>query len=220
MAARLVLDKRERKLIQLFAKGSVEVRTLDVGDILCEYGDGSGWIAERKTTDDLAASLQDGRWDEQCDRLLKTGLSVVYIVEGDLKDARFSVASLWGAVIRAELMEGVYVFRTWCLAETKELLDHLVTKMVCQTRKPTQTLVTNKRRKFSDPSAIWIRQIACIPTFSEAIARAILQHFNGSMRELREALRTPHFPDVPISATARLGKARIAQLQVIFNPSE
>jgi len=59
--ARLVLDRRERKLIQLFTKGSVDVRTLDVGDVLCEYDDGSGWVAERKTVDDLAQSIQDGR---------------------------------------------------------------------------------------------------------------------------------------------------------------
>ena len=198
------------------------MHTLDVGDVLCEYGDdGSGWVAERKTVDDLAASLQDGRWEEQCDRLIKTGMSVVFIVEGDLKDARFSFASLWGAVITAELMEGVHVFRTWSLEETKDLLMHLLTKMKSFSSAPTQTLVTNRKRKFSEPSNIWIRQIACIPTFSEAIARAILQHFNGSMRELREALRTPElFPDVPISATGKLGKARVAKLQEIFNPSE
>ena len=61
----------------------------------------------------------------------------------------------------------------------------------------------------------------CIPSFSESIARAILQHFNGSMRELRDALRAPvPFPDVPISATGRLGRERIAKLQEIFNPPE
>ena len=59
--ARMVLDRRERNLIKLFNKDDIEVRTLDVGDILCEYGDGSGWVAERKTRDDLAASIQDGR---------------------------------------------------------------------------------------------------------------------------------------------------------------
>jgi len=80
---------------------------------------------------------------------------------------------------------------------------------------------TNKRRKFSEPTTIWIRQIMCIPSFSVTIARAILQHFDGSMRELHDALRIPvPFPDVAISATGRLGKERIAKLQAIFNPPE
>ena len=209
MAARLVLDTRERKLIKLFRKGDIDVRTLDVGDILCEYDDGSGWVAERKTVDDLAISIQDGRWDEQRDRLFKTGLSVIYIVEGDVASA--CRPELLGALVNLELM-GVHVFRTWSLPETKDILQHLWTKMQSSSSTPMQTLVTNKRRKFSEPNAIWIRQITCIPSFSESIARAILQHFNGSMRELRDALMAPvPFPDVPISATGRLGKGACRQ---------
>ena len=73
--ARLVVDSRERQLIKLLG-GSVDVRTLDVGDVLCQHEDGSGWVAERKTTNDLAASLRDGRWAEQRDRLYKSGLTV------------------------------------------------------------------------------------------------------------------------------------------------
>ena len=63
---RLVVDQRERQLLGLLP--GVERATLDVGDILCKYEDGTGWIAERKTASDLAASLKDGRWAEQKDR--------------------------------------------------------------------------------------------------------------------------------------------------------
>ena len=45
----LIIDARERKLIKLFAAEQISVETLDVGDILCKYEDGSGWIADRKT---------------------------------------------------------------------------------------------------------------------------------------------------------------------------
>ena len=45
----MIIDARERKLIKLFAADQIVVETLDVGDILCKYEDGSGWIAERKT---------------------------------------------------------------------------------------------------------------------------------------------------------------------------
>ena len=62
---RLVVDLRERQLLGLLP--GVERATLDVGDALCKYEDGSGWIVERKTASDLAASLMDGRWAEPKD---------------------------------------------------------------------------------------------------------------------------------------------------------
>ena len=52
-AMALIIDARERKLIKQFAADQVVVETLDVGDILCKYEDGSGWIAERKTAGNL-----------------------------------------------------------------------------------------------------------------------------------------------------------------------
>ena len=48
---RLAVDARERELVSLFA-GAVEIRTLDVGDVLCKYADGTSWVAERKTAAD------------------------------------------------------------------------------------------------------------------------------------------------------------------------
>ena len=45
----LFIDARERNLADLFCHGAVSVVTLDLGDVRCEYGDGSLWILERKT---------------------------------------------------------------------------------------------------------------------------------------------------------------------------
>ena len=56
----LVVDKRERHLLALFGDG-VQAETLELGDVLCKYQDGSCWVAERKTTQDLANSIKDGR---------------------------------------------------------------------------------------------------------------------------------------------------------------
>ena len=49
----LIIDARERKLIKQFAAEQISVETLDVGDVLCKYKDGNGWIAERKTAGNL-----------------------------------------------------------------------------------------------------------------------------------------------------------------------
>ena len=45
----LFIDARERHLADLFGHGAVSVVTLDLGDVRCEYADGSSWILERKT---------------------------------------------------------------------------------------------------------------------------------------------------------------------------
>ena len=55
----LIVDTRERNLIKLL--GDVEVKTLELGDVLSE----GSWIMERKTADDLARSIMDRRFPEQ-----------------------------------------------------------------------------------------------------------------------------------------------------------
>ena len=59
----LIVDKRERHLLALFGDDDVQAETLELGDVLCKYQNGSGWVAERKSTKDLARSILHGRWD-------------------------------------------------------------------------------------------------------------------------------------------------------------
>ena len=82
MAAKLVLDARQRKLIKLFGDGEINLETLEVGDALCTYEDGSGWVAERKAAKYSANSTKDGPWAEQKHRPWKSGYTVIFIVEG------------------------------------------------------------------------------------------------------------------------------------------
>ena len=53
----LTIDRREKKLLDVYdAPHAAE--TLDVGDFICRY-EHKTWIGERKTVQDLAASLKD-----------------------------------------------------------------------------------------------------------------------------------------------------------------
>ena len=113
---------------------------------------------------------------------------VVFIIEGNLKDAKFPQESLLGALVSAELVDNTHVFRTWSgmgattthaettgrrrqsgplgggsafprsLEETAHLLKHLVEKMPALCHEPTDTLATNKRKKDSAPENIWSRE--------------------------------------------------------------
>ena len=50
---KLTIDAREKYLLALITEGgSVGVSTLELGDVLCEYDDGSAWVLERKTVHD------------------------------------------------------------------------------------------------------------------------------------------------------------------------
>ena len=50
---KLTIDAREKYLRALITEGgSVRINTLDLGDVMCEYQDGSAWILERKTIHD------------------------------------------------------------------------------------------------------------------------------------------------------------------------
>ena len=49
----LLVDYRERRLAEVLEIAYL-VSNLAVGDLLCDYGGGNRWIAERKTASDLA----------------------------------------------------------------------------------------------------------------------------------------------------------------------
>ena len=54
------VDRRERALSAALGEYPHAMKDLPVGDVLCSYEDGTQWIAERKTTRDLAQSIRTG----------------------------------------------------------------------------------------------------------------------------------------------------------------
>ena len=149
--------------------------------------------------------MKDGRWREQQSRMFAAG-SPVFIIEGDLRNTSLPYKSMLGAVVNCELRDTAHVFRTWDVNETAHLLTHLVHKMPTL-RAPPSGLGTPKRKRDSDPHVCWMRQLMCIPTISEKIARKLLNEF-GSLSQLQDALRSDEFPSIRLDERARLGKAR------------
>ena len=202
----LTLDYRERSLISLFP--SAAVKQLPAGDVMCEYENGSTWVAERKTADDLARSLIDGRLVEQKARLLESGAPIFFVVEGDLAQARKTFESLIGVLVNAAVKDKITIFRTWDIQETKQLIEQLVKKGE-GAGGPAPTLVAKRKR---DEDLLLVRILMCIPTISENVARALSDHF-GSLGALQQALKTPReFPAVRISGRAVVGQARVKRL--------
>ena len=208
----LSIDLRERELIKHLHSLSPHVAALPVGDVVCRYDDGRAWAAERKTADDLAKSIIDGRWADQTSRLLRSDFSnVFWVVEGDLSSTNLPHAHLLGACIKAELRSGSHVIRTACAEETAIVIKQLVLK--CADRPPgIPSGICSKSKRVCDSETVWIRQLMCIPSISERIARLLLDHF-VTLRALQEALEDiDSFPRIRLDARTCLGKTRLQML--------
>lgn len=216
----LFVDRRERALSNALEDVPHILKDLPVGDVLCRYTDGrASWVAERKRATDLAASIASGRWQEQTSRLHGAGFARVFVlIEGDLRAPSFPYESLIAACINAELRRNSHVIRSLDADETAMVVRHLCKKAgnpapgVPSGIAPP-AIPKSKRSRDSEEENVWIRQLMCVPSISERIARALLAEF-GTLPVLVQALNADlrAFPRVRLDASTCLGKTRIATL--------
>ena len=85
------------------------------------------------------------------------------------------------------------------------MIAHPVQRM--QAAHAPKIILNNQIKRDSDPTVVWMRQLMCIPSISEKIARALLNEF-GSLSQLIDALRSDDFPRVRLNERTCIGKAR------------
>ena len=109
----------------------IKKEQLHIGDIVFEDKMGKQvLIIERKTLYDLAASIKDGRYNEQSFRLDKEAIhnhNIVYIIEGDIeryneKRGRISKKILISSMFSLLYYKGFSVFRTNSICETADVV--------------------------------------------------------------------------------------------------
>ena len=113
-------------------KHTIKKEQLAIGDIiLVDANTGQNIIIfERKTLYDLAASIRDGRYNEQSFRLDKENIhnhNIVYIIEGDIeryieKKGRVSKKTLISCMFSLLYYKGFSVFRTNSICETADVV--------------------------------------------------------------------------------------------------
>ena len=91
----ITIDQREPEQLKRFFTDKYDYVILDnlhLGDIVITYMD-LKLIIERKTIDDLASSIRDGRLREQKIRLIKNypRKNIIYIIEGDITKNNSSI---------------------------------------------------------------------------------------------------------------------------------
>ena len=125
---KLSIDFRETKLIEHFNKFNfVEIKTLDLGDLIFFYDDKPILIVERKTINDLSSSIIDGRYREQKARLVKSNCNIAYLIEGNLMYHKFK-STLIGAISNLTFRDNIKVIRTISIKESIETIEKLVKK--------------------------------------------------------------------------------------------
>jgi ERCC4-type nuclease len=191
-----VVDTRERDLIILL---SWPVKTLPVGDIWIglsgEQMIPGGIVIERKTTDDLEASILDGRYREQRTRLTtycqESGARPLYVIEGPMD-------RLWGKLTQETLQKylnrlmlryGVSVIHVDSMVNTAKLCRTLLSQIsedatVFVSTNPaslpySSTVSISKKGNRDDPRNFAACALQGCPGISFAASDAILNTFTN-----------------------------------------
>jgi len=142
------IDTREQELftkcqntisaVPKFADIKLISQTLPLGDIIINDGTNDCIIIERKTLSDLAASIKDGRYEEQSYRL--NGLqhhnhNIIYLIEGDMYrfntfKERIDKQTLYSAMFSINYFKGFSVMRSNNLEETAMIACNMAYKLV------------------------------------------------------------------------------------------
>jgi len=208
---------KPKSLEQSIINHEIKSERLPLGDIII-HDSSQGQqkdivIFERKTLNDLAASIRDGRYKEQSFRLIETATTtgfhthnIVYIIEGDLaqyneRHTQITKTALQSAMVSLLYYKGFSVIRTMNLGETAEFILNFADKVAKEgplavadiptTQTPTPTPTTSysevsakkEKRDFITRENIGEIMLAQVPGVSAKMAAAILAKYDGSIYE-------------------------------------
>jgi ERCC4-type nuclease len=145
---RIRVDNREQELLKhirelivnipLFKDLEVQVENLPLGDIIISNNVEDKLFIERKSINDLAASIKDGRYEEQSYRL--NGLNhpnhnIIYLIEGDVnrvnrfKDNKMEKLTLYSSIFSLNYYKGFSVIRSFSIDETAIFICNTANKL-------------------------------------------------------------------------------------------
>ena len=253
MPIKITVDCRELKLIEeikrLMAteavfKDKIELLTenLLLGDIKIEVHEHNVLI-ERKTVDDLLASIKDGRYDEQSYRLQSLEKEhIYYFIEGKVKKSQQIVYS---SILSLNYFKGFSVIKTDDLKETANMILYFSLKLnreekkspfLSKTKKEKEekenTLPEEEKKEEKDiyPSLIQKKKndnitvgnfseiVLCqIPLVNHTFASVIMKKYDHNLNNLLEALKNDPNCLNDLSYTTSTNKVRKISKNCIEN---
>ena len=125
--------------IPIFKNCIIKSETLPIGDVIIANETEDILIIERKSVNDLLASIKDGRYEEQSYRL--NGLNhhnhnVIYLIEGDVNrvnrfksENKVEKLTLYSAMFSLNYYKGFSVFRSFSLEESATIICNMSYKL-------------------------------------------------------------------------------------------
>ena len=181
---------------------------LDCGDFIIKADGRPIVVFERKTVRDLLASIKDGRYRDQKQRMVDTfgRENIVYILEGsftyhgDMQGfTEVDHKSLKTSIINTQLRDKIAVMKTQDVIETCALLHEILSRVSkdtnkyiavdgnVETQKAPLTLQHSRRKENGTKTDVFIQQLCQISGISQKTAEALCKEFTD-MKTFYESL--------------------------------
>ena len=187
----IYVDNRERDLIKLFNKNNNDIilKNLEIGDIVYKKDEEVIYIVERKTFNDLGASINDGRYKEQKIRLLSNSNgNLFYILEGNMSECTtLNQKALLGSIVNMTFRDNIKLIFSSDINETYKILVQIRDKFnsgkfskIVNERNDNNYISSIKLNKKENMTKLNcnIIQLATIPGVSKNISTIILENYN------------------------------------------
>lgn len=193
---RLIIDNREKLKNKFKDDLNIEYKNLDLGDYILEKNEKTSIIIERKTTEDYAASIRDGRNREQKKRLkaIYPNNRILYLIEGDLiknnKSFKFNKVkpyTIISSIVNTMLRDELFVVHTSNQEETIFFIENLYKKIEKQGLKFIENksiytddlvnTISKKKNKNIDKSTCNLMMLCNIPKVSIKTAERLLLNY-------------------------------------------
>lgn len=215
----IIIDNRENSLIKLLEENNETFikKNLEIGDIQYIENDKLIYIIERKTINDLGASIKDGRYKEQKMRLLSNhSNNIYYIIEGNIDDCNtLNRKALLGSIINMSFRDNIKVINSNNIKDTYDIIIQIRRKynegkfkeVESSTDNYVSSIKMNKKENMSKEICN-IVQLATIPGVSQKISKIIIEKYDTLSNLIEEYKKNDNL----LLADISLGKRKIGKV--------
>ena len=179
---RIIIDERERKSgIPKLLKDigvNVEIKTLPIGDYIVSHET----VVERKSINDLIASIFDGRLFDQCNRLKEHFQFPIILLEGNVDEIESITENplvFYGALSTIAIDYKIPIIPTPNASHTAKLLVSLSSR-----KESIKGPLLKKIKKSKDVQKQQLTVLCSLPGVGEKIAIRMLEKFESPLKVL------------------------------------
>jgi len=179
---RIIIDERERKSgIPKLLKDigvNIEIKTLPIGDYIVSHET----VVERKSINDLIASIFDGRLFDQCNRLKEHFQFPIILLEGNVDEIESITENplvFYGALSTIAIDYKIPIIPTPNASHTAKLLVSLSSR-----KESIKGPLLKKIKKSNDVQKQQLSVLCSLPGVGEKIAIRMLEKFESPLKVL------------------------------------